>query len=117
MNKKTGIVIKQTFIRKEKMAISPNKVIDVNLYHLEITGESRPLLYKRDKNHIQDIVGKKIKYQVTKDNLIYNSKTSDSIQKPKFTKLELDAIELYKKQGYSKEKSIQLLYRNKKLQQ
>lgn len=117
MNKKTGIVVKQTFIRKEKMAINPNKVIDINLYYLEITGESKPLLYKRDKNHVQDIVGKQIKYQVTKDNLIYNSKTSDRKKKPKFTKLELEAIELYRKHGYSKEKSIQLLHRNKNLQQ
>lgn len=112
MKKKSGIIISQTLLSQEKMQVKNNKMIDINVYALEITGEVNKLIYKRDKNHIQNVIGKKITYQITKDGLIYNSKTSDNKKKIQFNKLELEAIKLYQSQGYSKEKAIELLNKN-----
>jgi hypothetical protein len=74
MKKKSGIIENQTFLNEIVVELPKGKLITLNQYSLQISGELSGLLYKRDKNLPQDIVGKKISYLVTKDGLIYNSK-------------------------------------------
>ena len=74
MKKKSGIIENQTFLNEIVVELPKGKLITLKQYSLQISGESSGLLYKRDKNLHQDIVGKKISYLVTKDGLIYNSK-------------------------------------------
>ncbi len=74
MKKKSGIIENQTFLNEIVVELPKGKLITLKQYSLQISGESSGLLYKRDKNLPQDIVGKKISYLVTKDGLIYNSK-------------------------------------------
>lgn len=51
-----------------------NRFITLNLYSIKFDSEKDYLVYKRDVNLPQDLVGKKLSYMKTKNGLIYNSK-------------------------------------------
>lgn len=71
--RKTGIVEKQTLIKQEVMELPTGRLVRLNLYSLQLSNEKCGLLYKRDINLPQEIIGKVMKYRVSKDGVIYNS--------------------------------------------
>jgi hypothetical protein len=74
MKKNIGFIKEQKFLRDEIMDITSTRKLNVKVYLLKIENEKNDLYYKRDKNLEQDMIGKKISYYKTKDNLIYKSK-------------------------------------------
>lgn len=71
--KKTGIILNQNFIKQEIKSLKGNRLVTLNIYGLLITGEKNFLIYKRDVNLSQDLIGKKIKYKKTDGGLIFES--------------------------------------------
>ena len=72
-HRKIGLVEKQTYIEQQVMELGNGKLIKLNLYSLQLSGEKSGLLYKRDINLPQDITGRIMKYRVSNDGIIYNS--------------------------------------------
>jgi hypothetical protein len=122
MKKSKGIIEYQKFLEKQESTLPNGKTITLNLYHLKIKGDNRTLLYKRDHNLPQELVGKVISYLTTSGGLIFNSKikqpksTQNNPKKPnRFSDLEEEAIQLYMKMGYNRSISVGMMRRHQQL--
>lgn len=78
-----GMITQQNLMQQDVVEQYGNKTVTLNLYSLLIEGEKTHLIYKRDKNLPQDMVGKTISYYKTKNGYIYGSKVLKTINHTK----------------------------------